>query len=599
MGRSNAKIRQIELLLTLDYLLHHTDDHHPATQIDICEHAREYGLKFDKNESKGNEIKRQRISECLRLLEDIGNTYPDKVPFNLLTTDSGKYYIEQRNGLSEEQIAKILAAIKNDKYTKDGDVKWLTDCVLDAFSTTDENRNIIQTECKQLLRGGKKFDKETIRRMNLVERAYREGKMIKIMLHLPQSIRHPEMDVLFWYRVYMIKEFQNKPYAFLLPVGQIQPDPTVEVLRHNHYLFRPIEELDVAKGAEENVLCDDMDKNRDFDELFCEKCPGYAKKYKTIDKMLKKKILPKGGKTCIASFYFDLKQKDVLRRSFETFFSETFHYQETNVIQGIENQIQDLIPNMDNWTIVTEEVKKNETPKQGLVNISVDGNALKSWLLSDPYGDGQECILDLVTLIKPLSLNEEIAEYHYIQLMKRAPYLESTFKRNLIRALEEEPEIEDPEDDGIINDEDDDYFYMDNEYTRELDRSLKTKENLMIKGLPGCGKTSIVESWLRHHKEEVNGYYIDGGTLPTCLGERRKKNDLILDGQLFDSQVIDKILSMPHRVIVVDNYHLLSAEQKQHIALLLDGYVIDDREEDGFRRLDNIEFVCLIETTNY
>ena len=56
---------------------------------------------------------------------------------------------------------------------------------------------------------------------------------------------------------------------------------------------------------------------------------------------------------------------------------------------------------------------------------------------------------------------------------------------------------------------------------------------------------------------------------------------------------------MPHRVIVVDNYHLLSAEQKQHVALLLDRYVIDDREEDGFRRLDNIEFVCLIETTDY
>ena len=63
--------------------------------------------------------------------------------------------------------------------------------------------------------------------------------------------------------------------------------------------------------------------------------------------------------------------------------------------------------------------------------------------------------------------------------------------------------------------------------------------------------------------------------------------------------MIDKILSMPHRVIVVDNYHLLSAEQKQHVALLLDRYVIDDREEDGFRRLDNIEFVCLIETTDY
>lgn len=158
----SVDIHQVEMLLTLDYLLHYTDENHPATQIDICEHAKEFGLKYDKNAEKGNQVRRQRISKCLKLLDEISDSFPEKLPFVLEKTDSGKYYVEQRNGVDEQQIAKILAAITNDKYTKDEDVSFLKDRVLSAFSTSEENKNTIELEYKSLLRGVKKLDKKAI-----------------------------------------------------------------------------------------------------------------------------------------------------------------------------------------------------------------------------------------------------------------------------------------------------------------------------------------------------------------------------------------------------------------------------------------------------
>ena len=47
MAFSDTRIHQIELLLTLDYLLRFTDEDHPATQQDICRHATDFGLKYD------------------------------------------------------------------------------------------------------------------------------------------------------------------------------------------------------------------------------------------------------------------------------------------------------------------------------------------------------------------------------------------------------------------------------------------------------------------------------------------------------------------------------------------------------------------------
>ena len=91
MKHENSKINRIELLLTLDYLLHHTDEDHPATQVDICEYANKYGLKFDKNAKQRNQVRRQRIGECLKFLNEVADKFTNEIPFVLETTESGKY----------------------------------------------------------------------------------------------------------------------------------------------------------------------------------------------------------------------------------------------------------------------------------------------------------------------------------------------------------------------------------------------------------------------------------------------------------------------------------------------------------------------------
>ena len=580
MALSDTRIHQIELLLTLDYLLNYTDEFNPATQIDICEHARKYGLKFDKNAKTGNQVRRQRISECLKFLRQITDDFTDDVPFVLETTDSGKYYIEQRHGLNESQVAKILAAISNDKYTKDEDVSFLIDRILSAFSTSEENRRIIDSEYKRLLRGGKKYDRETIRKINLIERAYREGKMIKIRFNVTDPDNKKVVDYFFWYRVYLIKEFHNKPYAFMFPIGQINVDEKIGRLQFfNGFMYEPIEKIDVVNDSERNVLCDDFDEHRDFEELFRRKCPNQARKYGTIDNMLEQNILPNGGKACIVSFYFNLGLKDILRRSFEEFFSESFRYQETNMIAGIENQIKDFVGGMDNWRIVTEEPQKNEYPKYGLVNISVDNNSFKSWLLSDPHGDGSVCIADMVRIIKPLSLNEDLANYFSEKLLKRVDYLVGGSKHRLLSAIKQaETRLEDNADD----------------VKAKLEEAYVQKQNLHLMG-PAYETGRTVRRWLEENKDKVSGYYNNGPLLKPFFDKKITVNGHSVKGQIFASNEIDNIVAYPNRVIVINDYQLMDDNAKEHILLLEEGYVVDSREEKGHRKLDNIRFVCVIE----
>ena len=79
-----------------------------------------------------------------------------------------------------------------------------------------------------------------------------------------------------------------------------------------------------------------------------------------------------------------------------------------------------------------------------LVNISVDNNSFKSWLLSDPHGDGSVCIADMVRIIKPLSLNEDLANYFSEKLLKRVDYLVGGSKHRLLSAIKQaETRLED------------------------------------------------------------------------------------------------------------------------------------------------------------
>ena len=100
MTKSDANLHRIDLLLTLDYLLNHTDENHPATQIKICEYARNFGLKYDKENTAGNDVDRRRISACLEFLLNLTNSkQADKIPFKVEKTEGGKYYVSSKFSL--------------------------------------------------------------------------------------------------------------------------------------------------------------------------------------------------------------------------------------------------------------------------------------------------------------------------------------------------------------------------------------------------------------------------------------------------------------------------------------------------------------------
>ena len=65
--------------------------------------------------------------------------------------------------------------------------------------------------------------------------------------------------------------------------------------------------------------------------------------------------------------------------------------------------------------------------------------------------------------------------------------------------------------------------------------------------------------------------------------------------QIYASNEIDNIASYPNRVIIINEYQFMDENSKEHISLLEEGYVVDSREEKGYRKLDNIRFFCVIE----
>ena len=413
-----------ELLITLDYLLNHTDEKNPATTIKICEYAQEqYGLKFDKSTLTGNNIDRRRVGKLLDFLNEFSLEYD--LPFSLQKTPGGKYYVDEKNYLSEEYVLRLLAAAKNDKYTKQSDTDFYMERLLEIFATSENKKDELKLKLQNLVRNVKKVDEKTLIKIRYLDQALRESKMIKVKEIMTDQKGNNKQTRDIWYRVYMMKEYKNKLHAFLLPVD------TKDIKYVNNYIFKPIQEINIPTDGKEKVLDEDYQKVRDFDELFRQTNPKLAAKYGTLENMIEMSLMPSGGKTCLVSFYFNLGLKDILKRSFEEFFSEEFRYQETNMVDGIENKIGG-VQGMDNWMIVTDEPKQGSKPTHGLVNISVDNRAFKSWLLSDPHGEGLVCIADMVKIIKPYSLNNELGRYFAKHLSKCLDYLSNEEIQDLL-----------------------------------------------------------------------------------------------------------------------------------------------------------------------
>ena len=138
---------------------------------------------------------------------------------------------------------------------------------------------------------------------------------------------------------------------------------------------------------------------------------------------------------------------------------------------------------------------------------------------------------------------------------------------------------------------------MQNNIYTTLDDALEARQNVMIHGLPGIGKTSITRQWLKDHEDEINGVFIDGAFLNSRpLSEtRRQFNDLLLKGQLFTQDELESFRK-PDTVVIIDNCQTCSREVKCHINLLADKLAVDETEASGITALSTIVFVCPIMT---
>ena len=138
---------------------------------------------------------------------------------------------------------------------------------------------------------------------------------------------------------------------------------------------------------------------------------------------------------------------------------------------------------------------------------------------------------------------------------------------------------------------------MQSEMMTMLNDALKERQNVIIQGLPGTGKTSIVLQWLKDHQGEINGVLLDGAVLNVRpLSEtKRRFNSLTLQGQLFTQDELESFRK-PDTVVIIDKYQTSSREVKCHINLLADKLAADETEASGIAALSTIVFVCPIMT---
>ena len=421
MAKSDANLHRIDLLLTLDYLLNHTDENHPATQIKICEYARKFGLKYDKKNTTGNDVDRRRISASLEFLHTLTNSnQADKIPFKVEKTEGGKYFVSSKFSIEKEEIIKILSSLQNDKYIKKQETDTLIEKLLNIF-VNEQSREEYKKELSINDREVRKINPTFNRKMRLVNKAYKEGKMIKIGHKIYVDNKNFK-EFEFYYRVYMIKDFKNKPYALLLPID------TGDFVFYRDYIFEPIEKLSIPIKADREVLMDDFEDNRDLDSLFKEKCPWLESIYGTPQAMLERTKMPvdKDG-PFLTCFYFRAALYKFIKPSFEEFFNcelecvgcKTFKTYSFNELRGKD----------DKRAIVPDPLIQGESPDFYVANITVSRSAFQSWLLTDIHGDGLTNISDLVTLVEPAVINRNLY-YFYKRHFEKFEIIHNSFVSN-------------------------------------------------------------------------------------------------------------------------------------------------------------------------
>ena len=440
MSRTDTEIHQIELLLTLDYLLNYTDKDHPATQQDICRHAKDFNLKYDPNATKGNDVRRQRIGDCLQFLQSISYKFKetDKIPFVVNSTTTGKFYIEEKNHLNKDQIINILAAVKNDKYLKNEDTDDLIDKLLNSLCNKN-NKKLYKEELDKKNKRVIKYRNVLNRKIKLIQKAYEEKKCILILntcwrpvcgekivdgkrvidIH---SIFTRVVDDEVYCRVYRIEEHNNKPFVILLPLNQ------------DKIIFDAIDNLNIpTELSERKLLLDDEEDENRLEDLFESNNPSLAERYHSLDEYIEKSIRPEGGFIFKTSFYFYYRYINQVKKSFEEYFSREMPYVRCRRFTIDENKKKSSIilrPFKNDYYAIKCEPSENAPTNfdYAVVNIEINRHALVTWLENNPS------IAGLVDVVSPRSVNEEVGNY-YLNLLLR--YQHTIGRDKIINRLNE------------------------------------------------------------------------------------------------------------------------------------------------------------------
>ena len=144
-SQPNSSAR-MEMLITIDYLLNETyDEKHAAKQVDIVEYAKNnYGMI----------IRRDRIAQILIHLEELAVHSPNLLPFELGVVNLPvikKYFIKRRM-FKDNEVVKIISAIKSDSKLSSEETDKLCNKFLDATVNKERYKAILQKASK---RGGK------------------------------------------------------------------------------------------------------------------------------------------------------------------------------------------------------------------------------------------------------------------------------------------------------------------------------------------------------------------------------------------------------------------------------------------------------------
>ncbi len=440
-NKTNAQVHNAELLLTLDYLLNHTDKDHPASQQDICRHATDFGLRYDSKATKGNDVRRQRVGDCLQYLQYISDKFndTDKIPFTVYMTDNGKFYCEKKSDFTKEEIIKILSAIINDKYTDKIDTDALNRKILDIFSNIYDRDDLLE-EAEKNRKNVRKYHTKFDDKLRRILDAYNEGKLIKVRFKTRdeeasiQNQRRTYINADCYYRVYKLLEFDNKPYVVLLRVQKKADDKVSRPL-----LFESVADINIVMNE---PLMEDLEKNRNLDELYSKNSLCLSHYYGNLDDMLKANVRPEGGFAFVISFFFRLENRNeqIITNSFFEFFSKKLEYTRCAHFKTLPERnygrAMPLPKKSDKGVLEPVPLKDGERARYGVCNILINKEAFLSWILSD-YSNG---IIHLIHIVSPTFINESIASHYSSKLYCYSKYLSDDSKERLVHKLQRELE---------------------------------------------------------------------------------------------------------------------------------------------------------------